>query len=357
MKKIIFFTVICIFMLGISANCNVSDFSYEDFIKNSSEYEVDGIELEKDAANPQNLGEKLLKSTLSRINDEFEVYLNSFLTISVILILASVLSMFVEEAGNINIGLYGIYILCAVILSASFFDISEICIDAVDDLSDYMNISFSAYIALMISSGYGITANYLQGIFTFISGAVSFSISKIIIPMLYSCGIMGLANGVAQSDDISAFIKLILKLVKYILGLFFTLISAIMGFTGFTAISTDGLAVKTAKYAVSNFVPVVGSCLADTLNNVVYTSFVMKNTVGYIGFITILMICISPTLKIFIVSFMMKLISVMASMLHHSKMAALTDTLSSVIINFGALLTLLSIIFIIMIGIVISVGG
>ncbi len=356
MKKIIFLILITtIIFIGIDALAY--EFSYEDFIEESSQYAIEGIDLTEDADKPQNLGSKLLNFISSRVWTDVKAYLNSFLAVISILIIASILSIILSDKENTHIGLYGIYILCAIILSQSFFDISSICTKAIDDLSDYMNVSFAGYSALLISSGYGVTASYMQGIFAFISGAASFSFSKIIIPILYSCGIAALANGVIQSDDITLLIKAILKFVKYFLGIILTLISAIMGFTGFTAATADGLAVKTAKYAVSNFVPIVGSCLADTLNNVVYTSVVMKNTVGYIGFITVIMICLMPIIKIFTVSFMIKLISIMASVLHHKKMTELSDTLSSVAVSFGAILALISIVFIIMIGVIISVGG
>lgn len=357
MKKFILLIFIFLSLADIGAKAELTDFSYDDFINQSSKYQTEGIDLKKDADSPQSLGKKLLNIISTGVKGELKPYINPFLTICIILIIATILAVLASDKDNNHIGLYAIYIICAVILSNSFFDITKLCVSAIDDVNDYMNATFSGYVALMISSGYSITAGYMQGIFVFISGTVSFFISKFIIPLLYSCGIAGLANGVAQSEDISLFIKSMLKFIKYTLGILLTLISAVMGFTGFTAITTDGLAVKTAKYAVSNFVPLVGSCLADTLNNVVYTSVVMKNTVGYIGFITIIMICISPIIKVFAVSFMIKLLSVISTMLRHNKMTDLADTLSSVAVGFGAILSLLSVIFVIMIGIIISIGG
>ena len=64
--------------------------------------------------------------------------------------------------------------------------------------------------------------------------------------------------------------------------------------------SVDGLTSKTAKAAVSNFIPVVGKIMGDTVETVIGCSNILKNSVGAIGIIIVLGIVLAPIIKIFV---------------------------------------------------------
>lgn len=64
--------------------------------------------------------------------------------------------------------------------------------------------------------------------------------------------------------------------------------------------SVDGVTAKTAKAAVSNFIPVVGKILGDAVDTVIGCTSILKNAVGIIGVVVIIGICILPILKLVI---------------------------------------------------------
>ena len=59
-----------------------------------------------------------------------------------------------------------------------------------------------------------------------------------------------------------------------------------------------GVTAKTAKAAVSNFIPVVGKILGDSVDSIIGCGNILKNAVGVIGIIIILGIVIIPMLKL-----------------------------------------------------------
>lgn len=69
-------------------------------------------------------------------------------------------------------------------------------------------------------------------------------------------------------------------------------------FTGAVAGSADALAQKAAKTALSGMVPVVGSILSDAAETVVAGAGVLKGTVGVVGLLTVLAICLTPFLQL-----------------------------------------------------------
>lgn len=72
----------------------------------------------------------------------------------------------------------------------------------------------------------------------------------------------------------------------------------LLSLEGTLSSSVDGLTAKTAKAAVSSFIPVVGKMLGDTIDTVMGCASILKNAVGMVGVIIIIGICIGPVLKL-----------------------------------------------------------
>jgi len=77
-----------------------------------------------------------------------------------------------------------------------------------------------------------------------------------------------------------------------------TVFVGLLSLEGTLSSSVDGLTAKTAKAAVSSFIPVVGKMLGDTVDTVIGCASILKNAVGMVGVIIIIGICIGPVLKL-----------------------------------------------------------
>jgi stage III sporulation protein AE len=60
----------------------------------------------------------------------------------------------------------------------------------------------------------------------------------------------------------------------------------------------DGVTSKTAKFAISTFIPVVGKTLSDAADTVIGCTLLIKNAAGIAAMIGVIMICAVPLLKI-----------------------------------------------------------
>ena len=71
-----------------------------------------------------------------------------------------------------------------------------------------------------------------------------------------------------------------------------------LSMSGAVAGSADAAAVKTAKLAISRTIPVVGGILADAAESVLAGAGILRGTVGVVGLLTVLAICIGPFLQL-----------------------------------------------------------
>ena len=84
----------------------------------------------------------------------------------------------------------------------------------------------------------------------------------------------------------------------WILGIVLTIFVCSLSIEGTLSSSVDGMTAKTAKAAVSNFIPVVGKILGDSVDSIIGCGNILKNAVGVIGVIIITGIVVLPILKL-----------------------------------------------------------
>ncbi len=81
-----------------------------------------------------------------------------------------------------------------------------------------------------------------------------------------------------------------------------TVFVGVLSLEGSLTSSVDGITAKTAKAAVSNFIPVVGKILGDAVDTVIGCSNILKNAVGIVGVIVVIGICLLPIIKLAILT-------------------------------------------------------
>ncbi len=112
------------------------------------------------------------------------------------------------------------------------------------------------------------------------------------------CGaIMGLSitGAIHPQLNISRLGELIKKVVVWILGLLMTVFMSILSVQTFVTNSADSVLIRTAKFAVSSGVPIVGSTISDAVSTVHGSLSLIKSSVGTYGIIAAAVI-ILPTL-------------------------------------------------------------
>lgn len=86
------------------------------------------------------------------------------------------------------------------------------------------------------------------------------------------------------------------------MGIVLTILVGVLSLEGSLTSSVDGITAKTAKAAVSNFIPVVGKILGDAVDTVIGCSNILKNAVGIVGVIVVIGICLMPIIKLAILT-------------------------------------------------------
>ena len=141
----------------------------------------------------------------------------------------------------------------------------------------------------------------------------------------------------------------------WILGIILTVFSCVLSIEGTLSSSVDGLTGKTAKAAVSSFIPIVGKILGDTVDSVIGCGNILKNSVGIIGVIIISCIVLVPMVKILILWFSFKMTAAVCEVVADDRIIKLLDQIADGYKIMLAILVSISVMFIIGITIVLKI--
>ncbi len=114
---------------------------------------------------------------------------------------------------------------------------------------------------------------------------------------------------------------------KWLLGTAFFLFSAFMAVQGITASVYDGVSVRTAKFAISKYVPVIGGYLSDGLNLVMSGSVLVKNAVGTTAIVLLFVSVIPVVAQILLLALSLRFAGAIIEPLGDSRMSAMVTGL------------------------------
>lgn len=121
---------------------------------------------------------------------------------------------------------------------------------------------------------------------------------KLLLPMVYAYVAASAAQAALGNDGL----KRVAGLLKWgctgLLSLMLTGFVLYLTVTGAVAGSADVVAQKAAKTALSGMVPVVGGILSDAAETVVAGAGILKGTVGVLGLLVVLALCVLPFLEL-----------------------------------------------------------
>ena len=379
MKKIIILLIMLILFIPNIVYATNETISQEDIIESQQEtlgissfieeadkytkevYEdIDMGELFSSAISGNIDNETILKSILNSLGGEVLDAITVLVSVIVIIVIHSILKSIsdgLENKGIAQITYYVQYILIVTLIMTNFVQILDIVKDSIQSLVGFMNSLIPIMITLMITTGSIVSANLIQPIILFLITFIGNFLTGIIIPLVLvstSLGVISKISDRVQVDKISKFFK---TSVVWILGVILTIFVGVVSIEGTLSSNVDGLTAKTAKAAVSSFIPVVGKILGDAVDTVIGCSSILKNATGIVGIIVLIGIAIVPIIKLTVLMAIYYLGSALCQPIADSKIIGLLDQMGDTFKTLLAIMCAISVMFIIGTTLVIKISN
>ena len=261
-------------------------------------------------------------------------------------------------SGSLDNTLSVISALCMItVLAPSMLALIDTLSQTIVNASNFMIIYVPVITALIIMSGQPVGGSMYYGVMIYVSNAVLQIESKIIIPLLKCIVSMSIVTSVSTKVSLNGIINLFKKTIKWILTFCMSLFVAFMTMKSIVAVSEDSISNKAVKFAISNFVPLVGGALSDAYQTVISCVAVLKSGVGVAAMAAVFAIFLPAVAKCVIWQFVIAVSISVCDIFNINKTSSLLNYLAAAVSVICAILLCTMVIYIISTAIIIIVGG
>lgn len=297
-------------------------------------------------------------SILDLAGKEVKLALNLMITVLIVIIIHSIFKAITENLGNSTTSkmIYFIqYLIIVTLISNSLVSVIDLTRETINQIVSFMNLLVPLLLTLMLTTGCIVSTGIIQPIILFMISFIGNFISCFIIPFLLISIVLSIISNISDKIQIDRLSKFMKSSVVWILGIILTIFVCTLSIEGTLSSSVDGLTAKTAKAAVSNFIPFVGKILGDSVDSIIGCGNILKNAIGVIGVIVILGIVIVPILKLAILWVSFYILSGVCEVVADEKIVKLIAQISDSYKILLAILFSVSVMFIIGITIVLKI--
>lgn len=255
-----------------------------------------------------------------------------------------------------NIAYFACYSVMIILIVKGFYIGVTLARDAIMEMSNFIAALFPILMMLLASVGGFVEATLMDPIIMGISSVGARFYATVLIPLICMSFVLEFVNNISDDYKVNNLSNLLRKSALWIQGIFMTVFIAIITIRSIAAKSLDLVTMKTAKFAVDSFIPVVGKTLSDAISTVAGYTVLLKNAISSIGLIVIIVIMLLPIIKILIMAFIYKLTAALIEPISDKKVVSVIDSAGNSLIMINSCIISVSIMFFIMITIVASTG-
>lgn len=285
------------------------------------------------------------------------VFMAKIMTIAIVCGILDHMKSSFTDSSVAELAWFACYIMVVILIVQSFTSILEVGKKAVEQMVNFVQILFPILLTLLIAMG-GITSSgMLKPVTALLVGASGTVLKNIMIPLIFFSAVLVLVNNISDKIRLDRLSDLTKNICTWTLGIFFTIFVGVLSIQGALAASFDGISIRTAKYAVETFVPIVGGLFSKTVDMIIGCSLLVKNAVGIAGLITTVVIALYPIIKILCLIAIYKISSAILQPISDSRVSVCLNNIGSVLTILFVTVAGIAIMFFLTITLLIGVGN
>lgn len=247
----------------------------------------------------------------------------NLITVIIIALLYKIISTFNGAINEVKDIIYVVMLACIV---STLLPIINQCIfvaeNTLKNINNIINIISPIILTLMIASGASVMASIYQPAVIFYGNIISGLITTMILPVIKIIITLNFITCLFPELKLNGYISFLNSIIKWILGISFTIFSLFISVQGLTGGNIDGITLRATKYAITNTVPIIGGFISGGFNLVVAGSVLIKNALGVGAIILLFYTVASPLLFIISVQLTLKGVSAVISTVSDEKISS-----------------------------------
>jgi len=172
-----------------------------------------------------------------------------------------------------------------------------------------ISIIFPILLSLLtVMGGTNSVASYSPFI-SFFGSIISKVFVYILLPLFTFSLVLSILGNLSTNTRLGKLNGFVASLFKWILGTTFAVFMTFLSLQGLIAGSSDGISIKATKYAIKNYIPLLGGYISDGFELVKAGGMLVKNATGVVGIIIMFSVVIGPVLMVAVLELGLKLLA------------------------------------------------
>ncbi len=227
----------------------------------------------------------------------------------------------------------------------------------INEMTNFMYAITPVLFSIIAAGGGVTTAAIVHPLLISSVGVIGSLVSNFVFPLILFTGILGMVNHLVESFQVNKLARFFKLTANGILGVTMAVFIGIITIRRFTSSVADSLALRTAKYFSSAFVPVVGGAISDTMEMTAGCAAVLKSGLGVYGLGLITLIAVFPLLKILAIAVIFQLTGALIQPLGNNRLSDALQTIGDSTFHLFGAVTVVGMMFYITLAILVGASN
>ena len=207
----------------------------------------------------------------------------------------------------------------------------------VNSMQSLMNASFPLLLTLLTALGAATSSSVYRPMTAVLTTGVTAVVTKLVLPLFIAATVTGIVGNLSKNIKLNKLTSFFKSCANFVLGGVFGVFATFLSVQGLTGAIADTVSVKTAKFALQSYMPLLGGYLSDGFDLVLAGIVLIKNSAGLAITLLIIAAVIAPVIEIAVFSLGLKLVSGLIEPVSDERFSAMLAGLSK---NLGVLIAM-----------------
>jgi len=252
--------------------------------------------------------EYLFRGGITDVVNQFAGMKNIFVWLLILGLVSALLNHFVgifDRHQIADLSFYYIYLLFSAVLLKCFVQAAQTAETAMENIILFVKLLVPTYMLTVgVATGTTTAGAYSQLLVLIIFG-VEHMLVGFVLPLIYCFVILSVVNCVWAEEKLALFMELVEKAVGWLLKVAMGVVTGVGVFQSIITPMVDSVK-KTALQKTMSVIPGIGDVADGAVELVAGTAVVIKNSIGIVLVILLLLLCAAPLMQLFLTAFLLK---------------------------------------------------
>ncbi|MDD4211436.1 MAG: stage III sporulation protein AE [Clostridia bacterium] len=249
------------------------------------------------------------------------------------------------------------YSVIIIIVFSAVVQLIKVTGQTLNSLKVQIDLIFPILLTIMTALGSVAAASVYQPAVAIFSGGIVQLFSSVIMPLFIFTLVFSVVGNISSNLQLKKFNEFFNSSFKWIVGTTFTIFMGFMSIQGITAGSYDKVSIRTAKFAMKSYIPILGGYLSDGFNVILASGVLVKNSVGLAGLILMFATILMPIIQMLVLKLGLNLTAAILEPIVDKRISNFIMGVSKTLVMLLCTILAVAFMYFIMVGLIISTAN